>query len=209
MSTKRIEVDPSGDTLVILPKKNRSHGYSASTQIGSSDSLGSQPELHFLCSKKHLTLASRRADKIFTSGFKEAMPDESDGLHHWKFEAIFDPEAFEIMIKVIHGKNRDIPRTVNTELLAGISAIVDDLECHDNVWFFAKGWLLDLRYVAPPIMCKEVAQVILISFVFNDPILFEASAKTAITSNLSAMPTFGLPIRPKVLRRSSKSYPDS
>jgi hypothetical protein len=47
-------------------------------------------EKRFLCSKKHLTLASRRAMKIFSSNFREASK-EDDGLYHWIFEAIFSP----------------------------------------------------------------------------------------------------------------------
>lgn len=86
----------------------------------------------------------------------EVIPKETDGLHHWKFEAMFDPEAFEIVMKIIHGKTRDIPRTVKLELLAGISAVVDDLECHDALWFFAKGWLLNLP-IRPNILCKSAA----------------------------------------------------
>lgn len=205
MSTKRVEIDPSGETLVILTRNNDSHGHSVSTQIGSSDSLGVQTDLYFLCSKKHLALASRRADKIFASGFKEAIPDESDGLYHWKFEAVFDSEAFEIVLKIIHGKNRDIPRVVTLELLAGISAVVDDLECHDALWFFAKGWLFSHKACAPTWMNKELAQLILISFVFDDAVLFETSTHTAITCNTGLVPTFNLPIRPKIVSKSAAS----
>lgn len=191
--------------MVILPRNHPSYGCSTSAQFGSSESLGSQPELHFLCSKKYLTLASRRADKIFASGFIEAIPKETDGLHHWKFKAIFDPEAFEIVMKIIHGKTRDIPRTVKLDLLAGISAVVDDLECHDALWFFAKGWLLSFKNRAPKRMNKELTQLILISFVFDDAVLFETSTKTAITCNTGLVPTFNLPIRPNILCKLAAS----
>uniref|UniRef100_A0A0B7KJW4 Uncharacterized protein n=1 Tax=Bionectria ochroleuca TaxID=29856 RepID=A0A0B7KJW4_BIOOC len=73
---------------------------------------------YFLCSKKHLTSASPRADKIFSSGFKEAIPGDGDGLFHWMFEPIFDPDAFKIVMKIIHGKTRDIARIVTAIQLA-------------------------------------------------------------------------------------------
>ncbi|KAF5561068.1 hypothetical protein FPHYL_6351 [Fusarium phyllophilum] len=94
MSNTRIEIDPEGDTLIILPVKP------ASTQTETPDSA---TEKHYLCSKKHLTLACRRAAKLFSSQFKEASV-EPDGLYHWKFEGIFDAEAFELVLKIIHGK---------------------------------------------------------------------------------------------------------
>lgn len=193
MSTQRIEIDPYGDTLIILPKRFNEF------EFDSSNDSKLRPETHFLCSKKHLALASRRAKKMFASGFKEATPQEADGLHHWKFAPIFDPKAFEIVIKIIHGKNRDIPRVVNTELLAEIATIVDDLECHDALWFFAQGWIGDCIYTAPPMMCTAVAQMILISFVFDKPTLFEASTKTAMMTHIGSFPTCGLPIRPKIV----------
>ncbi|KAI8404735.1 hypothetical protein FOFC_14207 [Fusarium oxysporum] len=122
MTNTRIEIDPEGDTLIILPVKP------TSTQ---SENPDPPIEKHFLCSKKHLTLASRRAAKLFSSQFKEASV-ESDGLYHWKFEGIFNHEAFALVLKIIHGKTRGVPRTIKLDLLADIATIVDDLECHEG-----------------------------------------------------------------------------
>ncbi|KAJ3453548.1 hypothetical protein MRS44_017795 [Fusarium solani] len=76
---------------------------------------------------------SSQRTQIFADGFKKAIPEQTDGLHRWKFEAILDPVASVAVTKIIHGKNRDITRTVNSELLAEMAAVIDDLECHDNV----------------------------------------------------------------------------
>ncbi|GKU15537.1 unnamed protein product [Fusarium langsethiae] len=139
---------------------------------------------------------------MFDSGFKEATPEETDGLYHWKFDAILDPKAFEIVLKIIHGKNRDIPPAVNLQVLADISAVVDDLECHDVLWFFAKQWLAVLSRVNDIKTPKDVAQRILISFVFHDPAVFKASTETAITEHWAFAQTHNLPIRPKILGTS-------
>ncbi|KAH7231319.1 uncharacterized protein BKA55DRAFT_680264 [Fusarium redolens] len=117
MSITRIQIDPDGDTLVILGVKQ--------------DLLCLTPRNHasrntFQCSKKHLTFASRRAAKLFSTNFKEASR-EADGLYHWNFGGIFDAEAFELVLKIIHGKTRGIPQDVELDLLAGIASIVDDL----------------------------------------------------------------------------------
>ncbi|KAJ3542255.1 hypothetical protein NM208_g4198 [Fusarium decemcellulare] len=197
MTTQRIDIDPRGDTLVILQKEGPSQP--ASPQAASSDSVASLPELHLLCSKKHLTTASARAHRMFESGFSESTPDETDGFYHWKFEPIFDPKAFEIVLKIIHGKTRDIPRLVNTGLLAAIAAVVDDLGCHEAVWFFAQGWIKSSKQRIPDGMCKELAEYILLSFVFEDSKIFEESTRMAIKSSFGSVSTFGLPILPKVL----------
>ena len=132
MPATRIRIDPDGDTLVILEVKQ---------DPPLPDSLESLNEKHFLCSKKHLTLASRHAAKLFSSNFKEASR-EADGLHHWNFGDVFDAEAFELVLKIIHGKTRGIPQDVELDLLAGIASIVDDLECYDALSFFSQKWLL-------------------------------------------------------------------
>ncbi|KAF4423140.1 hypothetical protein F53441_14275 [Fusarium austroafricanum] len=133
MSITRIQIDPDGDTLVILGVKQ--------------DLLCLTPpesliEKHFLCSKKYLTLASRRAAKLFSTNFKEASR-EADRLYQWNFGGIFDAEAFELVLKIIHGKTRGIPQDVELDLLAGIASIVDDLECYDALSFFSQKWLLE------------------------------------------------------------------
>ncbi|KAH7308407.1 hypothetical protein B0I35DRAFT_441864 [Stachybotrys elegans] len=200
MASRIIKIDPDGDTLVILPKKGLANGI-FSHDGGGSDLGTTQPELHYLCSKKHLATASRRACKMFASGFAEATPDPTDNLHHWRFEPIFDPEAFEIVLKAIHAKIRDIPTFVDTQLFAGIAAIADDLECHDALWFFAKTWLTTIKASVPTVMCSDISRFILISFVFDDPVIFETSTKTAITSSSSSnqVSLLGLPIRPSIL----------
>jgi hypothetical protein len=199
MPAKRIEIDCKGDTLIILSTNDLPPSSSSSAWNHDPDY---QPEIHLLCSKKHLTLASPRADRMFDSGFKEATPEKADGLYHWKFDAIFDPTAFEIVMKIIHGKSRDIPPRVDVQVLAHISAVVDDLECHDVLWFFAKGWLAVLSQANALTTQKDVAQRILISSVFHDPVMFEASTKTAITGHWVFTQMPGLPIRPKILGRS-------
>ncbi|KAK7219189.1 hypothetical protein V2G26_007192 [Clonostachys chloroleuca] len=172
MSFKREELDSRGDTLIILPAKRNPQVSSA--QARKLETVGLCHGYHFLCSKKHLTSASPRADKMFSSGFKEAIPEDDDGLFHWTFEPIFDPDAFKIVMKIIHGKTRDIARTVTVTQLAQISAIVDDLECYEALWFFAKGWLFNLRSIAALLNGEDIARLILIAFVFDEPALFES-----------------------------------
>jgi hypothetical protein len=187
MPATRIQIDPDGDTLVILEVKR---------DLPLPDSLESLNEKHFLCSKKHLTLASRRAAMLFSSNFKEASR-EADGLYHWNFGGIFDVEAFELVLKIIHGKTRGIPQNVELDLLAGIASIVDDLECYDALSLFSQKWLLEYgwTYTLPQSVNKTLAQLILVSFVFGNAALFQSSTRIAIQCINDALPTFELPIR--------------
>ncbi|KAL9565167.1 hypothetical protein ACKAV7_010812 [Fusarium commune] len=151
MSTMRVQIDPAGDVLVILPVIKST----AQSDPPNTDTPETRVKKEFLCSKTHLTLASPRAAKIFSSNFKEASK-EADGFHHWEFEGIFDVKAFELVLKIIHGKTREIPQAMELDLLAGIASIVDDLECHDALYFFSQRWLVSLP-PAPQIMDKTLA----------------------------------------------------
>lgn len=188
MNCRRIEIDPQGDTLVTVPSKSEIH-HSLSQQDSGYD---------FLCSKTHLSSASHRARKMFSGGFKESIPDQTDGLYHWSLGPIFDPEAFCIVLCIIHSQTRDLPEVVSSQLLAEIAIIVDDLECHDVVWDYASQWMQILKQ-----HCKIKGDFdsIFCSFVFQDKVVFEQSTRLNIQRNTDAIEHTDLPIPPSIIGR--------
>ncbi|KAF4417631.1 hypothetical protein FACUT_12110, partial [Fusarium acutatum] len=94
MSNTCVAIDPNGDTLVILATKQDPPLSKESTEPAGTTEPPTLIEKHFLCSQKHLTLASRRASKLFSSAFKEASKQD-DGLYHWNFGDVFNVQAFE------------------------------------------------------------------------------------------------------------------
>ncbi|RFN48808.1 hypothetical protein FIE12Z_6863 [Fusarium flagelliforme] len=144
-------------------------------------------EKHFICSRKHITFASRRAARELTED-------------KWTLDKDFPLEPLTIVLKIIHGKTRDIPETVTLNLLADIASIVDYLECHDAVTFFGRNWLS--RYSTINLLCfmdKTLAQLIHTSFVFENASLFENVTRIAIKSSSQVVPTYDLPIQADVL----------
>ncbi|KAL3587956.1 hypothetical protein FPOAC2_13855 [Fusarium poae] len=192
MSKEQIQIDPEGDVLIIIPVKK------SATEPEPPKSSKSPIERRFICSKKHLTFASLRAAKIFSSGFKEATKQD-DGFHHWKFDETFDDKAFDLVLKIIHGKTREVPQRLDPDLLVAVASVVDDLQCHDALNFYGRGWISSFHGLfgtnLPKEMNKTLAQSIFISFVFEHETLFEDSTKAAIRFNNGAVPTFELPIR--------------
>ncbi|KAG5657649.1 hypothetical protein KAF25_007682 [Fusarium avenaceum] len=196
MATTAVQIDPNGDTiLTLLIKKSPTINFGT---LFKTEPTTEQPEeKQFLCSQKHLTLASRRASKIFSSNFKEASK-EDDGFYHWKFGDLFDAEAFELVLKIIHGKTRNIPRTVSLDLLAAVASIVDDLECHDTVAFFSQGWILAYEDITPA-STKTLAQLILASFVFEHARIFKTASMLAIINSRGTVSSYDLPIRVAIM----------
>ncbi|KAH7187727.1 hypothetical protein DER44DRAFT_816391 [Fusarium oxysporum] len=160
MSTTRIQIDPDGDTLVILGVKQ---------DPLLPDSSESLIEKHFRCSKKHLTLASHRAAKLFSSNFKDASR-EADGLY--------------VEVDLLAG----IASIVDD------LECYDALSFFSQKWLLEYG----LTYSFPQSVNKTLAQLILVSFVFGNATLFQSSTRIAIRCSSDALPTFGLPIRPEI-----------
>ncbi|KAH7173101.1 hypothetical protein DER46DRAFT_551702 [Fusarium sp. MPI-SDFR-AT-0072] len=207
MSNTRVAIDPNGDTLVILATKQDPPPSNELTKLAGTTESPTFIEKHFLCSQKHLTLASRRASKLFSSGFKEASKQD-DGLYHWNFGDVFDVQAFEVVLKIIHGKTRGVPQAAELDLLSKIASIVDDLECYDALSFCTESWLApygSLFYTLPERMDKTLAQLILVSFVFANKRIFRKCIQRAARYTCEGMPTFDLPIRADIPRRIEES----
>ncbi|KAH6956168.1 hypothetical protein DER45DRAFT_566253 [Fusarium avenaceum] len=195
MSTQQIQIDPEGDVLIIVPVKR------SIAELKPSKSSKSPIEKRFVCSKKHLTFVSHRAAKIFSSGFKEATKQD-DGFHHWKFDETFDDKAFDLVLKIIHGKTREVQQRLDPDLLVAVASVVDDLQCQDALNFYGREWISSFHRLfgtnLPKEMNKTLVQSIFISFIFEHERLFEDSTKAAIRFNNGAVPTFELPIRANI-----------
>ncbi|KAJ4322397.1 hypothetical protein N0V84_004868 [Fusarium piperis] len=220
MSTAYVEIDPDGDTLIVLPTLESTSArmlYEGSLQerlksfatamaaerepVAEEVEVGHTPEseaqTHFRVSMKHLVLASPRAKRMFQGNYTEARPD-ADGLHRWTFEPLFDPAAFEIVMNAIHGYSHKMPRNVSLENMAKIAAIVDDLDCPQALWFFAKTWI---NWLKPNRKLDRfhLGHWILISFVFEEPVIFKEATEQAIRQTCGSFSSCMLPIRPKIL----------
>ncbi|KAL7908322.1 hypothetical protein GGI35DRAFT_58403 [Trichoderma velutinum] len=185
------------DSIRSAKRLKLSNDRDAEPQTGATEA--SQEIFQFRVSMRHLVLASARAKAVLQGPFKESTPHESDGLLHWELAPIFDPTAFETVMRIVHAQNKKLPEAVTLEQLANIAAIVDDLQCQESVDFFASLWAKKLTIKPPEEINIDLARCILISTVFGLKGLYESSTLQAILSSTGVMPVFGLPISPDTL----------
>ncbi|KAL7954110.1 hypothetical protein V8C34DRAFT_295170 [Trichoderma compactum] len=190
--------DAADDSTRSAKRLKLSNDRDAEPENGISEAA-SQEVFHFKVSMRHLVLASPRAKAVLQGPFKESTPHESDGLLHWELAPIFDPTAFETVMRIVHAQNKKLPEAVTLEQLANIAAIVDDLQCQESVDFFASLWAKKLAVKPPEEINIDLARCILISTVFGLKGLYESSTLQAILSSTGVMPVFGLPISPDTL----------
>ncbi|KAF5962301.1 hypothetical protein FBULB1_14317 [Fusarium bulbicola] len=180
---------------------HRTDGYST---ISSNDGTThchedeSVSEIRLKVSKKHLTVASRRARAMFQSDYRETRRAEVDGLYHWKIGPLFDPEALRIVMKVIHAQAQNLPDEVTLQMIVSIAEIVDDLQCHDALSFFVKVWINRLSNSVPSQMCDELVQWIFVALVFGLDEKFKQVTRVAIMCSTGPMDVLGLPMRPDI-----------
>ncbi|KAF5644255.1 het-d [Fusarium sp. NRRL 52700] len=180
-------IDPDGDTLITIsylaaltqsvdepvaaeePDHKDGHSTFSSTDGTTHCHEGddSVSELRLKVSKKHLTVASRRAKAMFQGDYREAQKSVIDGLYHWKIGPLFDPEALRMVMKVIHAQAQDLPDDVTLQRIVSIAEVVDDLQCHDALSFFVKAWINRLSESVPSRMCDKLVQWIFIASVFG------------------------------------------
>ncbi|KAL6898588.1 hypothetical protein GGI43DRAFT_384878 [Trichoderma evansii] len=233
MVNKYVDINPDGDTLIILPfikaaNKAGDIAHNRHSLSNNDDSLEVEPSLfvsddqeegedniksqevyYFKVSMKHLLLAFSRAKALLQGPFRESIPT-ADGLRHWKFDPIFDPEAFKIIISIIHAKSNNVPEQVSLEMLSEIAVIVNDLNCQDSVTIFTRFWLKALDSIITPLNRTTAfsddgiyfARLIFIFSVFKLGMKFTIATHNAVLYSPSISSSFGLPIPPQILAKN-------
>ncbi|RGP67981.1 hypothetical protein FSPOR_5642 [Fusarium sporotrichioides] len=165
-------------------------------------------QLRLKVSKKHLTVASRRARRMFQGEYVETQKSEVDGFYHWKIEPLFDPEALKTVLRIIHAQTQDLPDDVTLETLTQIAKVVDDLDCPEALSFFVKIWTGRFSQPLPCQMCDELVQWIFIASVFGLSEKFKQATRVAIIESTERMNSLELPIFPGIIDKIEQKRQD-
>lgn len=127
----------------------------------------SQREIQMLVSSKHLMLASpvfkamlqhsafREGATLRTSGqVKVPLPDD-------------DPAALKILLDIVHGRVRQVPREVNLKVMTDLSVLVDKYQMLEVVELYAEIWMSTLKYSVPIFFTADLLPWLSISWVFG------------------------------------------
>ncbi|KAF4414898.1 het-d [Fusarium acutatum] len=172
------------------------------------EGLGERLSERLKVSKKHLTVASRRARVMFQRDYRESRETEVDGLYHWRIEPLFDSEALRIVMKVVHAQAQDLPDEVTLQMIVSIAEVVDDLQCHDALSFFVKVWINRLSESVPSQMCDELVQWIFVASVFGLDEKFKQATRVAIMRSTGPIDILGLPMRPGIFDKIEQKRQD-
>ncbi|RKL37918.1 hypothetical protein BFJ72_g7378 [Fusarium proliferatum] len=154
-------------------------------------------EFRMLVSGKHLELASPIFRTMVTGPFAEGKADSSG------FRLItasdWDPEAFKIVLTIMHGYNRDIPKSLSLEMLVKVAMIVNYYDCLESVELYADIWLEGLESEVATFYGRDCVLWMFISWVFSEPIMFRNMTQLALTHSQKLIEAEDFPVPADIL----------
>ncbi|KAF5679185.1 hypothetical protein FHETE_926 [Fusarium heterosporum] len=186
-SGENIEVSPTGlQGMDDLNEDNQHLEYSDSLHLQSqngddgddSATHSCTVEIRMLVSGNHLKLASSYFDKMFSGPFIEAETNQS-GLRQVTASG-WDPEAFKMVLTIMHGYHRQVPKSFSLELLAKVAMVVNYYECHEIIGPYANIWLKKVKSKVPTVYGKDCILCLFISWVFSGSEMFQQMTRLAL-----------------------------
>ena len=154
--------------------------------------------VQFQVSSAHLRLGSQYFKKALDGGFKESQ-STADGFRHVDSEG-WDKEAFHLVMKIIHGRSRQVPRNLDLQMLAKVATIVDYYECYEIFEPFSEIWYSQIqKSITPKTINKDLTLLLLVSWVFGWSKEFMAVTKIAHNRGKGPLSTMGLPIPERII----------
>lgn len=224
------EVDPDGDTLLILRNPDAPFAVTDSfwpdllpthiptdmvmteLELGGSERSLRKPqnqvqqnkeELRFRLSSTHLTFASAYFKAMMSNDWRETRPEE--GYSFVVTAEEWDHKALLILMNIIHGQTTKIPRIMGIEMLAKMAVLVDYYKCHEAVEFYAKTWINNLTEPLPTCYGRTFLLRLCISWVFSESKVFRALTWAALYQSRGPIYSLGLPIPGDVIGRHHES----
>ncbi|KAK8071902.1 hypothetical protein PG996_005250 [Apiospora saccharicola] len=166
---------------------------SCSPPLPPTDQSCNQADIRMRLSSRHLILASPYFKKMLLGPWREST--SVLGSSHFVIEEEgWDDDALLILMHVIHGRTRSVPRFVSLETLAKIAVLVDYYQCHEVVEFVTPIWIGRLKWSLPQEYCRDLVLWCLVSWVFSEADLFQTVTKIAVNKCKGPLPTLDLPI---------------
>jgi hypothetical protein len=156
----------------------------------------------FRVSSRHLALASPFFKSALTGQWEESVKTEGElriNSQGW------DSTALGIFLKAIHRQYRQVPRSLELEMLAKVAVIVDYYDAHQAMEILSPIWIDELWLQVPTALSsnRTIALWICISWVFGNSDTFETATKVAIHHGRSNMTDFGLPIPGQIIGKNA------
>ncbi|OXV05291.1 hypothetical protein Egran_06941, partial [Elaphomyces granulatus] len=159
------------------------------------------PGVEMRVSSRHLMLASPYFKRMLSGGWQESKTLQLQGCLRIK-EKDWDAGALQILMDVIHGRTRKVPKVISLETLARIAILADYYECLEVVEMFSSMWMESLKSTIPETFSRDAMLWICISWTFRHSEIFQKATQIAINHSTGPVQTMSLPIPERIIRES-------
>jgi len=149
-------------------------------------------------SSRHLMLASPYFSRMLKGKWKEGNTIQTTGFVSVEVEDV-DADALVILMDIIHGRTRSVPKAVDLEMLAKMAVLVDMYECAEVVEIFTDMWIAHLQTALPSVYSRDAVLWICISWVFRQHDAFRSVTSAALKYSNGPIQPLGLPIPSRVV----------
>lgn len=154
----------------------------------------------FRISSSHLRLASSQFRHSLSSAYrgpkKEQFSLEDGTICDVLRTEQWDPNAFLILLRIVHGHNRQVPGSVNIDTLGKLAILVDYYECHERVELFARHWIEALKGDIPVAYGKTAILWLAVSWVFMEKSIFKRMTEIVLKHSSCPFEADMLPLPP-------------
>jgi hypothetical protein len=133
-------------------------------------------DIRMLVSSRHMMLASRVFKVMLSNTFSEGLALRSTGQLELPLPDD-DPVAFEILLNIIHGHPRSVPRQIDLLLFSRLAMMVDKYELQEVVAVFSDTWITQLQNTLPKSCTPDLPPWLFISWVYDKPSIFSHVTK--------------------------------
>ncbi|KAG6255225.1 hypothetical protein E4U23_004674 [Claviceps purpurea] len=174
---------------------------------------GERNEVQFRLSSRHLALASPVFKTMLNGSWKESAPssDQSDGsakpcaplqsspacqVRYELAATEWDAEDFLLLMNIVHGRNRQVPVSIDIETLGRISLIVDYYQFQEVAQAVVGLWIYELCGKLPTKYGHDCVTWMFVSWVFSRSEIFEKMTQLAIRTCDGGLGAIYLPLPP-------------
>lgn len=159
--------------------------------------------IQMLVSSKHLMYASKYYQTMLAGNWAETKA--RNGYRYQIATSEWSYDAVLILMNILHGRTRDVPRKLDLETLAQVAALTDYYECSDAVDFFSKTWAENLEDPEPSAYGRKLLLRMSIAWVFGEGEVYHKLAKIVLRSIRGPMHQLDLPGLPQTGGKSRYS----
>ncbi|KAI1655228.1 hypothetical protein F4813DRAFT_368132 [Daldinia decipiens] len=159
----------------------------------------STSKVEFLLSSRHLSLASGYFKRLLRDPWKEVTPTSPDGRLCVDAED-WDENSMLLLMRIIHGHNYKVPKSMTLEELAKIAVLIDYYQCHEAVMAWSDVWMDHLGHnyredrFGGSVLRRDMILWILVTQVFRREEWFKGATLAAVYCCEGKFPTLDLPI---------------